>query len=293
MKIQNIILIVVLSMSVASVTAWFMGNKTRRDVDATPVIQKSAFDRVMETNTLRCGYAIASPWFMTDPNTREHSGVGYEVTNAVAAKIGLKVEWVEETDWGLAEQGLIAHRYDMLCGSVCIDPRRARAATYSTPFLHIPVLATVRADDSRFDGSLKNLNDSQVKIGVKNGHVFEFIANEQYPRAQKIYANSLSDDTEFLQMLKFNKIDVAFAGQTTIDLYNEKNPDAKVRSLGEPVRFCNGAFMLPLGDGRLKTVVDNAIGELNSSGQIQDILNRFVKDDPRYVLAPAKLFRDK
>jgi len=34
---------------------------------------------------------------------------------------------------------------------VCIDPHRARAATFSKPFLHAPVLAVVRADDHRFD----------------------------------------------------------------------------------------------------------------------------------------------
>lgn len=293
MKFKQIALILILSASVASITTWFLEKQRASHANAVQTIQETAFNRVMKSNRLRCGYAIASPWFMTDPNSKEHSGVGYDVTNAVAAKIGLKVDWVEETDWGLAEQGLIANRYDMLCGSVCIDPRRARAATFSAPFLHIPVLAAVRSDDKRFDGGLKALNDSRIKLGVKSGHVFEFIADEQYPQAQKIYANSLSDDSEFLQMLKFNKIDVAFAGQTTIDSYNEKNPEAKVRSLDQPVRFCNGAFMLPFGDAGLKSVVDNAIGELNSSGQIQVILNRFVKDDPRYVLAPAKLFRDK
>ncbi|MFA6279181.1 MAG: transporter substrate-binding domain-containing protein [Bdellovibrionales bacterium] len=288
MKLSQIVLIVALS----AVTAFAVGKYTTH-AERTATAGETAFDRVTRTNTLRCGYATATPWFMTDPTTKKHYGVGYEITNAVADKIGLKVDWVEETDWGLAEQGLITNRYDMLCGSVCIDPKRARVATFSTPFLHIPVLATVREGDHRFDASLKSMNDPSVRIGVKNGHIFEFIANEQFPLAQKVYANNLSDDGEFLQMLKFNKIDVAFSGQTTIDAFNEKNPEGKTRSLDEPVRFCNGAFMLPLGDERLKNVVDNAIGEINSSGLIKTILNKFVKDDPRYVRTPALLFRNK
>jgi cyclohexadienyl dehydratase len=246
----------------------------------------------MRTNTLRCGYAIATPWTMIDPNTKQLSGVNYEVTNAVAQKIGLKVDWVEETGWGVAEQGLMAGRYDMLCGNVCIDPRRARAALYSTPFLHIPLVAVVRANDHRFDNGLKSINAKDVRIAVKNGHVFEFTANEQFPLAQKIYANDISDDTEFFEMLKDNKADVTFAGQVTVDLYTEKNPGI-VRALEEPVRFCNGAFMMPLGDERLKNLIDNAITELNSSGQISEILSHYVKLDPRYIRAPALPFREK
>lgn len=254
--------------------------------------QDTAFDRIMKTNTLRCGYAIATPWFMIDPNTKQKTGVGYDITNAIANKMDVKVDWVEETDWGLAEQGLLTNRYDMLCGSVCIDPRRARAATFSTPFLHIPILVAVRQNDKRFDGGLQTINNANISIGVKNGHVFEFVSNEQFPLAKKIYANSLSDDTEFLQMLKYGKVDIALSGQATIDDFNKKNPDTPIRSLGEPARFCNGAFMVPLGDERLKNVVDNAIGELNSSGQIGKILEKYVPSDPRYARTPAKLYSE-
>jgi len=289
MKPIQLILVVVLSTIIAFGTASYV---VSHQSGVTTATQETAFDRIMRTNTLRCGYAIATPWTMIDPNTKQISGVNYDVTNAVAAKIGLKVDWVEETGWGVAEQGLVTGRYDMLCGNVCIDPRRARAATFSTPFFHIPVLAVVRADDTRFDGGLETVNSKDVRIGVKNGHVFEFIANEHFPLAQKVYANDISDDTEFFEMLKNNKIDVAFSGQSTVDLYNEKSPE-KVKSLSEPARFCNGAFMLPLGDERLKHVIDNAIVEINSSGQIKEILGRYTKTDPRYVRAPALPFQEK
>jgi ABC-type amino acid transport substrate-binding protein len=134
------------------------------------------------------------------------------------------------------------------------------------------------------------MNSKNIKMGVKNGHVFEFIANEVFPDAQKVYGNDISDDIEFLEMLKTKKVDVAFAGQSTVDLYNEKNPDSKVKSIA-PARFCDGGFMLPLGDERLKHMMDDAIMEINSGTQLRDILTRWMKtDDPRYVRAPAKAY---
>lgn len=287
MKLTQIALTVLLSAATAYGVMHYTASTTP---NTTYQKKETTFERVMRTGTLRCGYAIATPWFMTDPNTKKHSGAGYDVTQAVAKKIGVDIDWVEETDWGLAEQGLIARRYDMMCGSVCIDPKRARAATYSTPFLHIPALAVVRAKNKEYDTDLASINKPTVRVGVKSGHVFEYIANELFPLAKKVYANSISDDAEFLQMLKYNKIDVAFAGQTTVDLYNKHNPDHLVRSLKKPVRFCNGAFMVPLGDMQLKAIIDNTIGELNSDGAIKAILNRYVKDDPRYIRTPTQLF---
>jgi len=287
MKFLKLLFVILLSAAVAYTTSTYVVSHSN---GATPAGAETAFDRITKTNTLRCGYAVATPWFMIDSKTQQPAGVGYDITNAIAAKTGLKVEWVEETGWGVAEQGLMAGRYDMLCGSVCVDPRRARAATYSTPYLHLPIVAVVRDGETRFDNlpdPLKAMNDKNVKMGVKNGHVFEFIANEQFPQAEKVYGNDISDDTEFFEMLNTHKIDVAFSGQVTVDLYNEKNPNNKVKSVAA-VRFCDGGFMMPLGDYRLKYMIDNAIMELNTSGQIRAILNKWVKpDDPLYARAPA------
>ena len=94
-------------------------------------------------------------------------------------------------------------------------------------------------------------------------------------------------------MLKTKKVDVAFAGQSTVDIYNEKNPDSKVKSIAA-ARFCDGGFMMPLGDERLKNMMDDAVMEINSSGQIREILTRWMKtDDTRYARAPAKAYGDK
>ena len=131
MKISQIILIVILAF-VTSIGAIYL--LAPRNFEKAPApIKETAFERITRTNTLRCGYAIAPPWTMIDPNTKQLSGVNYDVTNAVAEKMGVKVDWVEETGWGVAEQGLMSSRYDMMCGNVCIDPKRARAATFSTP----------------------------------------------------------------------------------------------------------------------------------------------------------------
>jgi hypothetical protein len=52
--------------------------------------------------------------------------------------------------------------------------------------------------------------------------------------------------------------------------------------------------MMPLGDERLKNMMDDAIMEINSGNQLRDILTKWMKtDDPRYVRAPTKAYGDK
>ena len=247
---------------------------------------ETAYERVLRTGVLRCGYAIATPWMMVDPATNALSGVSYDMTRAVADKLGLKVEWVEETGWGVAEQGIMAGRYDMLCGNVCVDPKRTQAAWYSRPFVHIPLFAIARSDDTRFDQNLAAANSPDIHIGVKNGHVFEFTTNENFPKAHKVYLNDISDDTEFLLMLKGKKIDIAYTGQSTLDLYTKANGNV-AKTVGPAVRFCNGGFMMPRGDVELKHSVDAAIAELNAAGTIQRILNAYMPADVKYARVPA------
>jgi ABC-type amino acid transport substrate-binding protein len=280
--------IIAIAVVVFALGHWF--TKTHATQTVTVAKQETAFERVVRTNTLRCGYAIATPWFYVDPNTNEKMGYAHDVTMAVAEKIGLKVEWAEETGWGVAEQGLVTGRYDMMCGTVCVDPNRNRAAIYSTPFKHIPILPIVRADDHRFDGGIEAIDRAEARVGVKNGHVFEYIAKEKFPNATRVYANDISDDTDFLLMLDSNKIDIALAGKITVDLYEKTNP-GKVRVLPYPARYCNGAFMMPLGEFNLKQMMDNALMELNVSGQLDKIAKKYVPVDPLYISLPDMPFR--
>jgi polar amino acid transport system substrate-binding protein len=290
MKIYPTLLTVLLCVAASLTAVYFFTRTSAENASSQQPAKETAYERILRTNTLRCGYAIATPWFWIDPQTNKMTGQSFDITNRVAEKIGLKVDWVEETGWGVAEQGLITGRYDMMCGSVCVDPRRSRAALYSKPYEHSPMWPVVKADDHRFDGDLEKINQPGVRIGVKNGHVFEFIAKEQFPKAQLVYANDLSDDTEFFLMLTSNKIDVAFSGQITVDMYNKSKGNV-VRSVDQPARYCDGGFMMNRGEHDLKQMIDNALMELNTSGELERITARYMPVQEKYVRLPAQPFR--
>lgn len=282
MRTVLLLLLAVALSTAASVS--ILSQREKASVQSQP-----AFERIGETGTIRCGYAVATPWFMIDPKTGEKTGFTHDVVMKVADKLGVKVEWTEETGWGVAEAGLQTGHYDVMCGSVCVDAARNKAALFTKPFVHIPLVAMVRNDDHRFDGGLESIDDPSVKIGVKNGHVFEYTAKERFPKATLVYANDISDDTEFLEMLTARKIDIAFTGQSTADLYEKNNP-GKVHSLEEPVRYCNGAFMVPLGEYNLQQMLSNATEELNSSNAFEPIAKKYMPFDEKYIRLPDEAY---
>src|SRR4051812_48435106 len=76
--------------------------------------KETAYERILRTGTLRCGYGIWPPvMLMKDANTGKISGVLVDITKEMAKALNLKVEWIEETGWAEWAEALKAHRFDV------------------------------------------------------------------------------------------------------------------------------------------------------------------------------------
>jgi ABC-type amino acid transport substrate-binding protein len=82
------------------------------------------------------------------------------------------------------------------------------------------------------------------------------------------------------------KADFGAANWTTINRFLEQNP-GKVKILPVSIETTGGALLLPNDDPRMKIMVDKAIAYLLDSGFIQEIMTRYMGNDPRAWLPPA------
>ncbi len=193
-------------------------------INALAQDKETAFDRVIRTGTLKCGYATWPPSIVKDPNTGEMSGYSYDVMNAVGEKLGLEVEWAEETGWGIAEQGLVSGRYDVMCADVCLDAPRTRTVWYSRPFIHIPNFIFVRSDDTRFDESLAVLNDEAMKIAIVPNTILDYAARDNFPKAQRLDINDLAGNTDVIMAVVTRKADASVNLAYAIEQFTEPLP---------------------------------------------------------------------
>jgi ABC-type amino acid transport substrate-binding protein len=245
-------------------------------VPAFAAEDESAYERVMRTGTLRCGYIVWQPYLLKDPNTGKMSGAAYDFTMAMAGELGLKVEWAEETGWGNFQEGLNAGRYDMMCVPVWESGQRARAALLSRPVYYNHLIAAARGDDDRFTDSFTALDKPDIRIAVVDGDVTQNVRQLNFPHATEVALPQGSDSTQPLAAVTTKKADIILTNAENIRRFN-KNSDVKIRIVakGVPVRQFANSYAFAHGEFNLKHMVDSTLHAMNISGQSDSILKKY------------------
>ena len=271
MKFSQIVLIALLCGVVAFATSFYVASATREHA-----AHESAFDRVTRTKTLRCGYLIYSPLLIKDPKTGAFSGIVYDLTELLGRKLGLKVEWVQETSWGTAAQDLDSRRFDMVCSGFWVNSLMAGAYGYTKPLFYQPMWPIVRADDTRFDNDLNAINDPKIRIVSLDGDIPLQIGAEQFPRAQTYALQNFSDYNQLFLEIASNKADVTFLEGDFPQRFMNANP-GKIKLLLNhgPIRVYANPWAIKRGEIEFADYLNSAIDEIVFSSAVEDAFKKY------------------
>ncbi|MCB1559411.1 MAG: amino acid ABC transporter substrate-binding protein, partial [Alphaproteobacteria bacterium] len=237
--------------------------------------KESVFDRVMRTGTIRCGYFTWSPYLMKDPNTGEFSGIYHDVIEEIGTQLNLKIEWAEDTGQSNPFEGMKTGRFDMFCGPITPTPDRAKQVSFSEPYFYIPYLAYVRADDTRFDSGIENINNPAVQIAVIDGEFAYEIVKRDFPKAGLVTLPALSDGAQVMLSVATKKADVFLNDSAAAGVYMEKNPDVVRPISQEPLRTLAAVIVLPQNDLAFKNMIDTVLELLIGDRVVDEILSRY------------------
>ncbi len=245
---------------------------------------ETAYDRVIKTQTIRCGYVPFVPNLIKDPNTGAMSGIDYDIAEAIGHKLGFKIIWAEEVGWATVVPALKANKFDALCNGAWLSPAVAKEAYFSRPYYYQPLFIAVRADDTRFDAEADSLNDEKISVASLDGDNPRFIAEEDFPKAKILTLPDMNSTAMTLESVSTGKADATFIDAWGFGDYNEHNPGKlKLIHLDKPVRIYPVGFNVPMGDDRLRSVINAAMDELIYSGQIDKILKRYQKYQHSFI----------
>jgi polar amino acid transport system substrate-binding protein len=122
--------------------------------------------------TVRVGYAIEAPFSYLDANGRV-TGESPEVARVVAARLGLKIEWVQR-DFGALIAGLEAEQFDVIAAGMFVTAERAERVLFSRPTCRVEQGLLVRKDNPLKLHSYQQLVGLPgVKIAVLDASVEE------------------------------------------------------------------------------------------------------------------------
>ncbi len=246
------------------------------------VSSETAYDRIMRTNTIRCGYTLYEPFVRKNPNTGEFSGVIVDLMSEIGQLLNFKIEWTEEVGWATAVEGLRTKRYDVMCVGYWRQSLEAKYLFYTVPFQYSKVGVIVRSDDHRFDKNLDTINQPNIRIVSSDGELASAIAKRDYPRAHLQEAPNMTDFTQRLEDIAANKADVTFIDDAITAKYLKSNT-YKVRRLDTPpIRIFQNTLAFSQ-DEKLKSLLDSVVMELIDNGVMDKIIDKYDPDRKMFM----------
>lgn len=172
---------------------------------AGAALQAAAADllqTVKARGTLKVAMEGVYPPFNFKDKQGELAGYDVDVARLVAARLGLKPEFVT-TEWASILAGLASNKYDVIISQVGINPKREQVFDFSTPYIYSSPMLIVRKDEKNQWTSLAQLKGKRV--GAGQGSVYEM----QLKAVPGIVVKGYPAAPENLQDLALGRIDAA------------------------------------------------------------------------------------
>ncbi len=252
--------------------------------------EKTAFERVRDTGELRCAYiSWSASYFMKNPNTGEYQGVGYDLAEAMAQSMNVKIIWTEEVGVGNMYEGLRTGRYDAICTPVWQGPTDGAHATFTRPAYYSPTYAYARGDDSRFDlhdpQVIANINKKDVIVVDVEGSNGVEIHRNSYPQAKKLFLPGMTPAPDIIANVLTKKADITQQNPAFVKDFLVHNPDALKQVTKALMVFPTSILVVPKGDQNLQEWADMAVEAMIQIGTMDRILNKYDPDKTLFLRA--------
>ena len=152
-------------------------------VSGAQVSAQSALNEILSSGVLKVGTTGDwNPMTMRDVATNSYTGYDIDVMTALAADLGVEVEFVP-TDWKTLVSGVTSGQYH-ITGSASVSPSRAKAAGYSDSYFSlVTVPLTLKKNADRFS-DWDDLNKPDVSVAATLGTTQEAQVKQFFPEAQ-------------------------------------------------------------------------------------------------------------
>lgn len=231
---------------------------------ALPALAADLLDSARARGTLRIAMEGTYPPFnFKDQKTGELAGYDVDVARLLAAKLGLKPQFVS-TEWAAILAGLGAGKYDVIISQVGITPKRLEAFDFSEPYTYSSPQLIVRKDERATYASLADLKGK--KVGVGQGSVFE----QQARAVPGIMVKSYPAAPENLQDLAFGRIDAALNDSLMV-AYLLSNSQLPIKAGARVGAIERTGIPFQKGNPQFKAALNKALAEAAADGSLKKI----------------------
>jgi cystine transport system substrate-binding protein len=211
------------------------------------------------------------PFTFHEGGSGDLTGYDVEVTEAVAEKLGVDVQF-EETQWDAIFAGLESGRFDVVANQVSINPERLEDYDFSEPYtVSKGVVVVLEGNDeiSSFedlDGktTAQSLTSNWFQLAKDNGAKVEAV--EGWAQA--------------VELLRQERVDATVNDELTfLDYQNTEGGDTGLEVAATTEDAAENAFAFRKGSGDLVKAVDEALAELRKDGTLAEISEKYFGAD--------------
>ncbi|GHF52201.1 cystine transport system substrate-binding protein [Deinococcus metalli] len=199
------------------------------------------------------------------------TGFDVDIAKAVAAKLGLKAEFVL-TEWSGILAGLQANKYDVIVNQVGITAERQKTIGFSAPYAYSSPQIIVKKAGTFSPKTLADLSGKRVGVGL--GSNFE----KQLRDAGGINVVTYPGAPEYLADLAAGRLDAAYNDRLLVG-YLIKSQNLPVRGagvIGSPEAV---GIAMKKSNTALKVAVDKALLQLKADGTYAKISRQWFGQD--------------
>jgi len=218
-------------------------------------------DTVKARGTLKIAMEGTYPPFnFKDQKTGELSGYDVDVAKLLAAKLGVKPEFIT-SEWSGILAGLAAKKYDVILNQVGINPKRQEAFDFSEPYTISSPQLVVRKNDTLQYANLNELKGK--KVGVGQGSAFE----AQAKAVPGIEVKSYPAAPEYLQDLAIGRVDAALNDSLMV-AYLLKNSPLPLKAGARVGGTERMGVPFAKGNPQFKAALNKALADIAADGSL-------------------------
>ncbi|MEN9867388.1 MAG: hypothetical protein RL748_2978 [Pseudomonadota bacterium] len=199
------------------------------------------------------------------------TGFEIEVGDAIAAKMGVKVEW-KALGFDALLTGLRQDRWDLVIASFGVTEERAKAVTFTQPHYCSGGVIVSKDNNIRTVDSL-----SGKTVAVQTGTTY-FENIKKVPGIKEV--RNLPQDTDARAALQNGRVDVWVTDKFVAKAALDANASGGLK-IGELVFVEKIAAATKKGNKSLEAAYNKALGEILADGTFKTISDKYFKEDIR------------
>ncbi|QFU17523.1 glutamine ABC transporter substrate-binding protein [Microvirga thermotolerans] len=149
------------------------------------------------------------------------TGFDIELVEALAQKMGKKVEWTSIDFKGLIP-GLLAKRFDMAVSAIYITDERKKVVDFTDPYYPGGLVMLVKKDNTTIKGP-EDLDGKKVSVQVGTKSVAYL--QEKFPKVERV---EVEKNQEMFNLVEIGRVDAAVTGKPAAKLFAKSRPGVKV-----------------------------------------------------------------